>query len=120
MLKKEDVEKAIQSILDTAIETNSRQMARAKLLGEGLESCPDEWRIQANDLYEILRFNTEMRDDYITFLRDLKKELEYIDDTDKLYDLALDINKSLKKLDKTDYKYTKRFDGFTKNTLGGE
>jgi hypothetical protein len=120
MSDKESTEKTIQSIIDSAIETNSRQMARTKLLGEGLESCPDEWRIQANDLYEILRFNTEMRDDYIRFLKDLKEGLKYIDDTSKLYDLVLDIGDSLEELDKTDSKYIKRFDGFTKNTLGGE
>jgi hypothetical protein len=117
MSKKESTKKAIQSIIDSAIETNSRQMARTKLLGEGLESCPDEWRIQANDLYEILRFNTEMRDDYIRFLKDLKEGLKYIDDTSKLYDLVLDIGDSLEELDKTDSKYIKRFDGFTESTL---
>lgn len=117
MSDKESTKKTIQSIIDSAIETNSRQMARTKLLGEGLESCPDEWRIQANNLYEILRFNTEMRDDYIRFLKDLKEGLKYIDDTDKLYNLALDIGNSLMELAKSDYRHIDEFDRFTKSTL---
>jgi hypothetical protein len=117
MSKREDIEFGINELLDRAIEINDRQMPQIKLLEKGIKNCPDGWKVQVSNLHEILKFNAETRDDYITFLKDLQEWLEYVDDIDKLADLVMDIGDSLDNLDKSDFKHIHEFHRVTKGTL---